>query len=87
MGNDPRTNGKRLLSGTFCGVQLLSKRLSALESQSDNMAINKEIRAVVSELALLDAGLDRLRHERHFVDEQDIDHFLDRLRGGRQGGA
>lgn len=66
----------------FCGVQPLSRRLALLSRiTTDTLACN-ELAAMVGELALLDAGLKRLQHERDLADECDIDQAIDRLRRG-----
>lgn len=71
----------------FCGVQPLSRRLALLSRiTTDTLACN-ELDAVVGELALLDAGLKRLQHDRDLIDECDIDQAIDRLRRGPGWGA
>lgn len=64
----------------FCGVDALVRRLSDLAMVTRDLHTNNEINEVVSELYLLDAALGRLMSERKFVDDQDVDTFLDRLR-------
>ncbi len=74
-------------SVVFCGVDALVQRLSVLAMQTVDQQINNEINAVVAELYLLDNSLYRLRYERSWVDEQDIDMAIDRLRSVQQRGA
>lgn len=66
----------------FCGVQPLSRRMALLSRiTTDTLACN-ELDAMVGELALLDAVLNRLQYELDFIDECDIDQAIDRLRRG-----
>ncbi|MDD2468531.1 MAG: hypothetical protein PHI97_31520 [Desulfobulbus sp.] len=57
----------------FCGINPLIDHISEIDNVSKSHLIN--------ELQLLRRALDRLRHERQFLDESDIDSFLDRLQG------
>lgn len=71
----------------FCGLSALIERLEKLSAASDSWHVDDEIREIISELRLLDGTLSRLRHERAYVDERDIDLAIDRLRRLEQRGA
>lgn len=68
----------------FCGVQALQRRLNATTADQQKF---DAIYSVVEELYLLDDCLARLRHDRRFFDERDLDQAIDRLRRGSGGGA
>ncbi|MGD9817158.1 MAG: hypothetical protein AB7V04_00515 [Desulfomonilaceae bacterium] len=59
---------------TFCGINPLIDHISYT---TDDLSRSH----LVHELVLLRRALDRLRHERQYFDESDIDSFLDRLQG------
>ena len=58
---------------TFCGINPL------IDHISENSNVSRS--HLIHELQLLRRALDRLRHERQYFDESDIDSFLDRLQG------
>lgn len=58
---------------TFCGINPLINHIS------ENSNVSRS--HLIHELQLLRRALDRLRHERQYFDESDIDSFLDRLQG------
>ena len=58
---------------TFCGINPLIDHISGNSNVSRFYLIH--------ELQLLRRALDRLRHERQYFDESDIDSFLDTLQG------
>nr|WP_320010594.1 hypothetical protein [uncultured Desulfobulbus sp.] len=78
---------KRPAIRLFCGVQPLKKRISLLTKFTAEPLSYREATVIVEELELLDAVLKRLRYERGFLDELDIDQAIDRLRRGPEGGA
>jgi len=85
MAND--LQNERPTIKVFCGVQAFSRRMALLSrTTTDNLA-RAELATMVDELAVLDAVLKRLQHERGFVDESDIDQAIDRLRRGPGWGA
>lgn len=84
---DAITTQKQANRPPFCGLQEVLQRLKAISLETPDRQKFDEIFAVIEELYSLDDSLVRLRYERHFVDEQDIDQVIDRLRGTRQGGA
>ncbi len=65
----------------FCGLQPLISQLKEIAT-AGNWHTFDEIYAVVEELQRLDDALSRLRYERSYVDEADIDQAIDRLRKG-----
>lgn len=70
------------IPGLFVGVDELVNRLSEVAVQTTSIAINNEINEIVAELFLLHAGLHRLRHDRHMVDEADVNTFIEMLMHG-----
>ncbi|KAB2889328.1 MAG: hypothetical protein F9K32_13090 [Desulfobulbaceae bacterium] len=56
--------------------------LKTVATHTADMRTFDEIYAAVEELQRLDDALARLRYERSFVDESDIDQAIDRLRKG-----
>ena len=87
MNGDNSNSKEQRQPVAFSGVDALVKRLAALAIQANEPHCKNEINAVVAELHLLDNSLSRLRHERSWVDEQDVDLLIDRLRCARQRGA
>ena len=71
----------------FCGLQPLISHLKAVATKPAGKRTFDEIYEAVEELQRLDDALVRLRYERSFVDESDIDQAIDRLRGCRHRGA
>ncbi len=69
----------------FIGVAPLVSRLAALATKTSRIGMSDELNEIASELFHLDAGLARIKTERHFVDESDLDAFVDRLRYGAEG--
>ena len=65
----------------FCGLQPLITRLKEIATAGNWQAFD-EIYDAVEELQRLDDALARLRYERSFVDESDIDQAIDRMRKG-----
>lgn len=69
----------------FCGLHPLISRLKEIATAGNWQAFD-EIYDAVEELQRLDNALVRLRCERSYVDEADIDLFIDRLRCVSQRG-
>lgn len=66
----------------FCGLWPLMSHLKTVATHTADPQTFNEIYAAVEELQRLDDALARLRYERSFVDESDIDQAIDRLRKG-----
>ncbi len=69
----------------FVGVDALIKWVSVLALQTTSLHKKTELNKIVTELYLLDAGLKSLRFDRGFLDDCDVDLFLDHLRGLEHG--
>lgn len=87
MSNDNTDLKRQGPPAVFCGMDALIHRLSALKIRTEDQHINNEISEVVVELHLLDNGLYRLRHERSWVDEHDLDLAIDRFRSIQKRGT
>lgn len=84
MNNDFATLKKQ--PRVFSGLDALVLRLRALVICTEDLHINNELNAVITELRLLDSCLNRIRYERTRVDERDVDQAIDRLRSLQQEG-
>ena len=66
----------------FIGLWPLMSQLKKVATHTTDRRTFDKICAAVEELQRLDEALARLRYERSFVDESDIDQAVDRLRKG-----
>ena len=64
----------------FGGVDSLAKHVSVLAVQTTNVHVTAELNKIGEELLLLDKALKRLRFDADFMDEADVNGFIDRLR-------
>ena len=65
----------------FIGVDALLRKLADIAVDVTSCRINDDINDIVEQLYLLDDGLRRLQEERSYVDDCDVDRFVDMLRG------
>jgi len=73
-------SGAQPCCAVFIGVDALIKRLTVLALSVTDIRVNSEINNIASELFLLDAALGRLQNDRSWIDVEDIDRFIARLR-------
>ncbi len=77
---DCKKIGTEPCGAVFIGVDALVKRLSALGLSVTDIKVNCEINDIAAELFLLDSALERLQRDRSWVDVEDVDRFIARLR-------
>ena len=65
----------------FIGVDALLRKLADIAVDVTSCSINDDLNDIVEQLYLLDDGLRRLRDERAYVDDCDVNRFIDMLRG------
>jgi len=70
----------------FVGMDELLRMMQSISIQVRNLPVCNEMNMAVSELFLLQKGLERLKSDRDWVDAADVDGFIDRLIHGLKAG-
>jgi len=70
----------------FVGMDELLRMMLSISIQVRNLSVCNEMNMAVSELFLLQKGLERLKSDRDWVDAADVDGFIDRLIHGLKAG-
>ncbi len=87
MENEEMIHGVGELEGAvqppvFVGLDALLRRLIVISVRSRHTVVNNDLNMEISELFLLQKGLERLKSDRSWMDAADVDGFIDRLMHG-----